>query len=82
MFRRRALGWLRDDLAAYSKIAQQNNPAAMKAIRQRLTHWQHDPDLASLRNKDAVDKLPEAERDACRKLWADVAALLQRIQEQ
>jgi eukaryotic-like serine/threonine-protein kinase len=81
MFRRWALAWLRDDLTAYNKIDPQNNAAAKRAIRLRLTHWQHDPDLASLRDKEAVDKLPEAERDACRKLWADVATLLQRTQE-
>jgi hypothetical protein len=81
MFRRWALGWLRDDLTAHSKNAEQNNPAVKRAIQQRLTHWQHDPDLAGLRDKDAVDRLPQPERDACRKLWADVAALLQRTQE-
>jgi eukaryotic-like serine/threonine-protein kinase len=81
MFRRWALGWLRDDLTAYRKIAQQSNPAVKRAIQQRLAHWQRDLDLAGLRDKDAVDKLPEAERDACQKLWADVAALLKRTQE-
>jgi serine/threonine-protein kinase len=81
MFRRWALGWLRDDLTAYSKSAEQNDPAAKRAIQQRLTHWRCDPALASLRDNDAVDKLPQAERDACRKLWADVANLLERTQQ-
>jgi tetratricopeptide (TPR) repeat protein len=81
MFRRWALGWLRDDLTAYGKIAQQSNPQVKRALQQRLANWQRDPDLAGLRDKDAVDKLPEAERDTCQKLWADVAALLQRVQE-
>jgi serine/threonine-protein kinase len=80
MFRRWALGWLRDDLTAYGKLAGQNNPAARRAIHQRLAHWQSDPDLASLREKNAVDKLHQNERDACRKLWSDVADLLQRTQ--
>jgi hypothetical protein len=28
MFRRWALGWLRDDLTVYANLAGQNNPAA------------------------------------------------------
>ena len=81
MLLRWALGWLRDDLAAYGKIAQQSNPAVKRAIQQRLAHWQRDPDLAGLREKAALDKLPAAERDAWQRLWADVDALLQRAQE-
>ena len=56
-------------------------PQARQDGAQILQFWQKNPDLAGLRDKDAVDKLPEAERDACRKLWADVAALLRRTQE-
>jgi serine/threonine-protein kinase len=81
MFRRWALGWLRDDLTAYSKIAEQNNPAVKRAIQQRLAHWQHDPDLASVRDRPALDRLPDNERAAWQALWADVAALLKRTQE-
>ena len=47
---------------------------------QALRHWQKDPALASLRDKDALAKLPEPERDTCRKLWAEVDALLERAQ--
>jgi superkiller protein 3 len=81
MLRRWALGWLRDDLAAYGKITQQSNPGVKRAVQQRLTRWQKDFDLAGLRAKAALDKLPAAERDAWQRLWADVAALLQRAQE-
>jgi hypothetical protein len=41
------------------------------AVRQRLTHWPQDNDLFSLRSA-GIDKLPEAEREPWRKLWADV----------
>jgi hypothetical protein len=47
-------------------------------VRSTLRHWQVDPDLAGLRDKDALARLPEAERQACGKLWADVDALLRR----
>ena len=43
---------------------------------QTLLHWQTDPDLAGVRDKSALAKLPEAERPEWAKLWADVAALL------
>ena len=41
-----------------------------------LRHWQEDADLAALRDKAAVAKLPESEREACRRLWAEVESLL------
>ena len=47
-------------------------------MRQALKHWQGDPDLAGVRDEDAVAKLPADEREACQKLWADVAALLRK----
>jgi hypothetical protein len=50
-------------------------------VRHILWHWQGDLDLVSLRDPAAVANLPSGERQACRKLWADVDALLQRAQE-
>jgi hypothetical protein len=34
-----------------------------------------------LREKDAVAKLPADEREACEKLWTDVAELLKKASE-
>ncbi len=34
-----------------------------------------------MRDKDALEKLPADERDAWRKLWADVAELRAKTQE-
>jgi hypothetical protein len=79
MFRRWALGWLRDDLMTYAKLAGQNNPAVKQAIQQRLAHWQRDPDLASVRDPKALDRLAEAERAAWEALWHDVDELLTRL---
>jgi hypothetical protein len=50
-------------------------------IRQMLQDWQKDPDLAGIRDSVAVAKLPAGEQEACKKLWADVAALLKRTGE-
>jgi serine/threonine-protein kinase len=75
--RRQALDWLKDDLAAYAKLAERDQPAVKQAVRQRLTHWRQDADLASVR--DALDRLPEAERQAWRQLWDDVTTLLKQV---
>jgi hypothetical protein len=50
--------------------------AAVKALQ----HWQTDPDLAGLRDPEPLAKLPEPEQETCRKLWAEVAALLKKAQ--
>ena len=47
-------------------------------VQQTLEHWQADPDLAGVRDADALAKLPEAERRRLAVLWAEVDALLAR----
>jgi serine/threonine-protein kinase len=76
--RRQALDWLRADLAAWTRVVDKGPPQDRRLARRALERWRKDPDLAGLREKDALAKLPQAERDACRRLWADVAALLER----
>jgi tetratricopeptide (TPR) repeat protein len=77
---RYALTWLRPDLAAWTQVVEQGPPQARPVVQRALRHWQTDPDLGGLREKAALAELPEAERQACRKLWAEVAALLERAQ--
>jgi tetratricopeptide (TPR) repeat protein len=78
--RRQAQDWLRADLAAWTQVLDKGLPQAHPAVPRALRHWQRDPDLAGLRDPDALAQLPEVEREACRKLWADVDALLKRTQ--
>jgi tetratricopeptide (TPR) repeat protein len=78
--RQQALDWLRADLKAYSALLEKDRAAA-PAVHQRLAHWLADSDLAGVRDRAAVDKLPESERDAWKKLWADVEALHKRSQK-
>jgi tetratricopeptide (TPR) repeat protein len=78
--RAQALGWLRADLAALGKLADGPAPQR-KVVREQLAHWQVEVDLASVRDKAALAKLPAAECDAWRKLWADVDDLLKRVTE-
>ncbi len=77
--RRLALTWLHDDLTAYAKLTEQNNPDAHKTIQQSLTHWRRDPDLASVRDSTALDRLADNERAAWQSLWRDVDELAKRV---
>jgi hypothetical protein len=76
--RRQALDWLRADLAAWAGQAAIDKDADRVRVRQKLGHWQRDPDLASLRDAPELAKLPAEEQEACRRLWADVKALLKQ----
>jgi hypothetical protein len=71
------LAWLRADLAAWTKLAADANKHAR--IRQTLQHWLKDADLAGIRDPAAVAKLPAGEKEACKKLWAEVADLLTKV---
>ena len=52
-----------------------------RTVGQRLKHWQADPDLAPVRGREGLDRLPQAERAAWQALWRDVAELAQRVAE-
>jgi hypothetical protein len=45
-----------------------------------MRHWQQDADLASVRDPQALDRLPNDERHQWRQLWQDVAALLKGVE--
>jgi hypothetical protein len=47
-------------------------------VQQWLRHWQKDTDLAGLRDKEAMAKLPAQEQKAFTQFWADVAALVKK----
>jgi len=80
MLRRQALGWLRADLALYDKLAERDEAAVKQFVRQQLGHWQEDADLITIRDKAALDKLPDDERRGWRQLWDDAAALLKKVE--
>ena len=74
--RRKALDWLRAELAAWSKVLDSGDAKARAAVSPALRHWKQDPDLAGVRDGDALAKLPADERRAWEALWKDVDALL------
>jgi tetratricopeptide (TPR) repeat protein len=77
-WRQQALAWLRTDLSLWIKEVEGGKPAVRQEARQRLAHWQRDPDLEGLRAADALSRLPEAEQQQCLLLWAEVATLRER----
>jgi serine/threonine-protein kinase len=81
-WRKRALDWLRADLALRTKQLASGQPADRAQVRQQMMHWQQDGDLAAIRDKAALAQRPADERQACEKLWADVAALLKKAGEE
>ncbi len=77
-FLKRALDWLRADLALRTKQLEEGRPTDRAEVERIMKHWREDPDLAGIRDADALAKLPEKEREACRELWADVDELAKR----
>ena len=80
-WRQQALDWLRADLALWTKVGNGTDRQGRAVTAQVLQHWKKDPDLAGVRDADAVAKLPADEQDAWRQLWADVDAVLKKAQE-
>jgi serine/threonine-protein kinase len=63
---------------AREQLVQRLRMADRALVQRTLNRWRANPDLAGLRDTKALDKLPLEEREACRKLWAAVEALLQQ----
>ena len=80
MLRRQTLRWLREDLAMYATFAGRADPAPKQAIRERLGHWRQDAELASVREKESLDQMPDDERQQWRQLWDDVDALRKKVE--
>jgi len=55
-------------------------PSNTPASASRSSIGSRASDLAGIRDPAAVAKLPADEQEACKKLWADVAALLKMVE--
>jgi len=77
-WRKQAREWLRADLAMWAAKLDNGSPFERSVAKRMLTNWQADPDLAGLREPQALDNLSADERNDCLALWHDVRALLKR----
>jgi tetratricopeptide (TPR) repeat protein len=81
-WRRQAVAWLRADLAQWAKQWESGKPEDRTIIPPTLRYWQRDPALVGVRDAHALAKLPAEEQEACRQLWAEVAALQKKATEE
>jgi tetratricopeptide (TPR) repeat protein len=79
--RQQALQWLRADLTLWSKRLAGGTADDRLQVQQFLAQWRSVPYLAGVREDKALAALPEAEQQAWRQLWADVAGLQKQAQE-
>jgi serine/threonine-protein kinase len=75
-WRARARKWLREELAARGAALARDFNKARDGVRQALTAWQTEPELAGIRDPAALEKLSPSEREDCRKLWDEVTTVL------
>jgi len=71
-FRQQSRNWLLADLAAWKKIQANGSDNDCELTRRMLTYWEVDPDLSTIRDPRALDKLPRDEREHCQDLWRQV----------
>jgi tetratricopeptide (TPR) repeat protein len=78
-WRQQARAWLRADLALWVKTLDSGLKDDLDLARRMLTHWQIEPDLAGIRDLEALDEASAEEHDECFALWDQVGAVLRRI---
>jgi tetratricopeptide (TPR) repeat protein len=77
--RQQALDWLKADLLNLK--AQAANAKDAAAVQMTLKLWQINPDLAAVRDPQALAKLPEPEGKAWQQLWSEVEETLSTVQK-
>jgi serine/threonine protein kinase/tetratricopeptide (TPR) repeat protein len=78
--RQQSLVWLRADLAAWAQLLETQPVQTRTAMQQVLRHWQQDTDFLRLRG-ESLSRLPEAEQQPWRQLWADVEQTLRKAND-
>jgi hypothetical protein len=72
-----ALKWLRADLARWTSEAK--DPKRQQQVRDQLTDWKKESDLAPVRDPAWLAAMPPADRKEWEALWRDVDAVLASI---
>ena len=76
--RKRAIEWLKADLAFWTKLVANGNKRQKAFVNQTLEHWKVDADLKGVREPAELAKLPEGERPQWSALWAEVDGLIEK----
>ena len=74
-WRRQAVEWLRADLAASTAILDSGTAPRRAGVVRRLSRWQVDPALASIRDEPTLSELPEPERRSLREFWDGIQSV-------
>ena len=75
-WRAQARAWLREDLSARREALGRDFNKARDTVRQSLTEWRKEPELAGIREPAELEKLLADEKIDCRNLWAEVNTVL------
>jgi tetratricopeptide (TPR) repeat protein len=78
---RTAIAWLRPTLETLRALAD-GSAAEHTDLRNGLRAWLRAPDFHAFRDEEALERLPEAERELCRAFWAEIRTILASIPEQ
>ncbi len=79
--RRRALLWMRQELAVRARQGERGTPAERLEARQALQQWQREPLLVGVRNQSQLARLPADEQEEWGRFWAEVAALESKLRQ-
>jgi hypothetical protein len=71
-WRRLGYDWLRADLTLWRQRLRGNQPAVRAEAARLMRHWLTNPDLADVRDPEALRRLPAAERKIWDDLWDEV----------
>jgi hypothetical protein len=77
--RAEALEWLRLELAEWAHKVENGTAADRIQAEKTLSRWRQEPDLAALRETEALDQLSSDERKKCDGLWSEVDAVIGKV---
>ncbi len=80
LWRKRAREWLGAEVELWTRVLDDGPPADRALVAQKLAHLWADPDLAELLDREALDRLPQAERQECRALRDAIDILIRRAE--
>jgi hypothetical protein len=79
--RQQARAWLQADLAVWAGKLEGGAAKDRAQVKTMMRHWQADADLAGVRDREALARLPKEERQGWQKLWDEVDSLIRRANE-